>query len=87
MLHPDGTVQEGTWHNGRLNGACKIISFNGQILKGDFKDGKIFNGSGVRVIEDGSSYEGTWVKGRMKGKMKYTHANGMVTVEDRGDSF
>jgi len=42
----------------------------------EWKDGKIFNGSGVLVQREGGVIEGTWVEGKMEGYGKYTAKDG-----------
>ena len=50
----------------------EVINPDGSVLKGEFNDGKIYNGSGTMHLPDGVVHEGTWVNGMMEGRGKQT---------------
>lgn len=87
-LYADGYVYEGAWKEGIWAGQGTLTSATGQLWKGVFKDGKIYNGSGMIVFPDGDTYEGKWVKGKMEGKGHWTQSNGSyLQGEFKEDNF
>eukprot|EP01032_Pedospumella_encystans_P038282 gene38282-43362_t len=67
---------QGVWVQGKLEGRSKKINEDGTTLEGEFRNGNIFNGTGVLVHSDGAVYEGTWVEGKFDGPGKKTSAQG-----------
>ncbi|MGB4345160.1 MAG: hypothetical protein WBJ21_02060, partial [Burkholderiaceae bacterium] len=68
-LYADGYVYEGGWKEGKREGQGKLISANGQVWEGEFRDNKIYSGIGTLVCSNGV-YEGKWVHGMLrKGKL------------------
>ena len=74
--YPDGCTYEGSWKGDVWTGEGKLTSATGQVWVGEFKDGKIYKGSGVLVFPDGDLYEGKWVNGKMEGQGKSTQTDG-----------
>eukprot|EP01032_Pedospumella_encystans_P012106 gene12106-14026_t len=75
-----GTIFNGTWVIGKLEGFGNQFGNDGTELQGEFKNGKIYNGSGVLVIVDDTKYEGAWVQGKFKGHGIRTNPDG-TTLE------
>lgn len=73
----DGSVYEGEWKDGRMNGRGKRSCFNGQIYEGEWKDGRA-SGSGKVTFPIGGNYEGEWRDGCKNGRGKMTFPSGLV---------
>jgi hypothetical protein len=56
------TVLEGTWAEGKLHGAGKVVSVDGFSYVGDFKEGKR-HGHGVLTYPGGRCFRGEFVEG------------------------
>lgn len=77
-VHPDGSLEEGDFINGKLNGDGRRVYqkdpryVNGSIGTGKFQDGEL-HGIGKLVTHpaQGFYYEGEFVHGAMTGKGKY----------------
>jgi hypothetical protein len=88
IIDPDGTMKEGEFKNGKLNGKGKII-FEGSneddllpggngsyVMEGEFKDDKL-NGQG-KIDRNGNIYEGEFKDGKLNGLGKLTLERGTV---------
>jgi hypothetical protein len=77
-------VEEGQWVDGKLIGYCKRTYKDGRTLEGEFRAGKVYNGSGVVMYPNGAVEEGQWVEGKLTGNYKQTYrSNGVVPPEHR----
>ena len=65
----------------QMNGEGQMIHKNGDVHKGDFKNGKI-TGKGKLTKENGDVYEGDFFDGKITGKGKLTKENGDVYEGD-----
>ena len=78
VLYQDGSVLEGHFTNGLLEGEGRKIYANLDYIHGNFTVGKI-NGKSKHVRADGSYYEGEYVNGMQEGE-GYQHF-------DNGDEY
>ncbi len=60
------TVSEGSWKDGKLNGAGSVTHDNGERYQGDWKN-DLPNGHGVLIRADGSKLEGEFAQGKFTG--------------------
>ena len=74
MRFRDGSVYEGQWSNGKMNGEgeCKYPGRKGSY-SGEWKDGYP-HGQGLFIFSKESCYNGSWKKGMMDGRGVYTFA-------------
>ena len=54
---PDGSVYEGCWDQGKVNGRGRLIHADGDVYLGDWVDGKA-HGFGEYTHSDGAIYTG-----------------------------
>jgi hypothetical protein len=54
---------EGTFSEGRYHGQGVLTQKDGEVLRGEFRHGKVYNGEGVRRLQNGTLLKGTWEKG------------------------
>ncbi len=73
---PDGAVYVGGLNQNRRHGQGKHTTAKGQVLEGEWKDGKIYNGTGLLVHSNGAVQEGTWVEGKLEGRGKEITTDG-----------
>lgn len=66
MCYSNGSVYKGQFMNGMKQGQGVLTSAHG-VLEGEFKQGFIYNGSGVYVQPLGHILQGTWVEGHLHG--------------------
>lgn len=78
LLCRDGSKYDGDWVNGKRDGVGILTLSSNQVLKGTFKDGKIYDAKGIARVAKRSLYEGTWVKGVRTGEGTYTTPGGHV---------
>ena len=72
-LTSDLQVKEGSWHNGKLNGNCRVISSNGEVFIGNFKfDVK----DGFGELNGDSHYKGEFKNNLSHGKGEEKWKNG-----------
>ena len=77
-VFPNGSTYCGELENGKMHGEGKYLSSDGLVLQGEFKEGKVYNGSGVLALPSGVVFEGTWVKGALEGHGKCISKDGSV---------
>jgi hypothetical protein len=79
IIYPDGTVFEGKFENGKLNGQGKITSSDGRtVAEGEFKDGEL-NGQGQFRSSDGRTVaKGEFKDGKLNGQGKVFSSNGVL---------
>jgi len=58
----DGSVYEGNYVEGKRHGQGKLTRQE-SVVQGEFRDGKMFNGTGVVVLQDGEKYDVVWTEG------------------------
>jgi hypothetical protein len=54
---------EGGFRDGKYHGEGVLTQKSGEVLRGKFKYGKVFEGRGTRRLQNGTLLRGTWVKG------------------------
>lgn len=59
----NGDVYEGGWSAGLRHGQGKLAYSDGSTLQGEFRDGKIYTGSGARQSKAGNIQQGNWING------------------------
>ncbi|MEM7180887.1 MAG: hypothetical protein AAF518_08235, partial [Spirochaetota bacterium] len=75
----DGTVLKAKWKRGEPNGQGKLIFQENQVvLNGEYKNGVIYNGSGMYIYDDNNRYIGEWKKGKREGNGVLFDASGKV---------
>lgn len=62
VTYPNGDIYEGDWNIGP-NGQGRLTHANGKVLQGEFRRGRIMNGTGMQVSKDGVEREGRWQDG------------------------
>ncbi|KAK6470791.1 MORN repeat-containing protein 5-like isoform X2 [Huso huso] len=70
-----GSIYEGEYHNGRLEGSGVYTLQTGTRYEGEMKDG-MYHGKGTLHFPLGNKYEGIWEKG-IAVEGKYTFADGL----------
>jgi hypothetical protein len=73
----NGTVREGIFKNGELNGRGKMTFAKGTILEGEFKNGDL-NGPGKITFSDGRMWEGEFLNNELHGRGKKTLKDGTI---------
>ena len=71
----DGTVLEGTFVHGSLQGQGTHIWADGTKYIGNFENGKR-SGQGIMYYNDGAVYQGQWADSKRSGQGRLTYANG-----------
>ena len=75
----DKKVLEGNFRHGLLHGEGVVVDADGNRLEGEFRQGKIFNGSGFLRHRDGNIEEGHWVDGLLDGPgMRFRKKDGCI---------
>ncbi len=77
LVDDDGTIREGQFKDGKLNGNGKISYTNGNIFEGQFKNGYL-NGNGKISYTSGNIYEGQFKDGKLNGFGKISYTNGNI---------
>ena len=77
MLAIDHCLYEGFFKNGKRFGKGRMILLNGDVLEGDFVDGKL-EGRVKYEFQDGSTYEGEWKDDAKHGEGKEVKLNGDI---------
>ncbi len=80
-----GTVSEGKFIDGKLNGKGRSILADGSIYEGDYKNWE-WDGHGKLIFADGGIYEGEFKDSKRDGKGKETFSNGAVYEGDFKDN-
>ncbi|MGY6650482.1 hypothetical protein [Wenyingzhuangia sp. IMCC45574] len=75
-VYKDGSIQEGVFVNGRLNGEGIIIIKNGDRYEGSFING-LYHGHGVLKYRDGAKYIGEFSKGLRDGNGVFYQKDGI----------
>mmetsp|Transcript_56619 Transcript_56619/g.99506 ORF Transcript_56619/g.99506 Transcript_56619/m.99506 type:complete len:810 (-) Transcript_56619:59-2488(-) len=86
VLYPNGDIYEGYFVSGKLHGQGKITDVDQQVLEGEFREGLIFNGTGVLKSANGALYEGTFVEGKRHGQGKFTCEKGYTVTGEFKDN-
>eukprot|EP01032_Pedospumella_encystans_P018643 gene18643-biopygen15186 len=73
LPHNDFNV-EGEWRKDLFHGTRTYS--DGNVIEGEFKQSKVYNGVGVVKLKDGAVYEGEISKGKWHGQGKITHPDG-----------
>ena len=77
ILVVNGSILEGFWREGKLNGKARQIYADGAMFVGEHKE-DIKQGYGQYHYISGDRYEGLWSAGHPHGKGLYTWANGQT---------
>jgi hypothetical protein len=86
-IFPDGTVAEGEFKAGELNGQGKMTFPNGRVVEGKFKNGVLMegefkagelNGQGKITFPNVGVFEGEFENGKLNGRGKITYPDGKV---------
>jgi hypothetical protein len=83
VVSADGAVRIGTFVDGKQCGQGVFTSELGTKLKGEFRDGRFYNGKGLLRIPAGQHYislKGEWVDGFLTGSGKRRFADGTKHV-------
>ena len=75
FLTEDGTLLEGTFHNGHLHGQGTCTWADGAKYIGNYEDG-LRSGQGTMHYDNGSVYTGQWSNGSRNGQGKLTFTDG-----------
>lgn len=70
LTFSNGTIYEGEFQKGHINGLGIRTFANGERYEGEFKDGK-YEGQGIVYFENGERYEGQFSRGRFFGEGIY----------------
>ena len=81
VTYKDGSRYEGNFASGIKHGHGKLIKEStNELVEGEFRDGKLFNGEGSMSSFAGDTYQGKWVDGvhfgtvtDKDGVVRYTH--------------
>eukprot|EP01032_Pedospumella_encystans_P039212 gene39212-biopygen17190 len=72
----DVPVYKGSWRNGKRHGSGKLTFSNGDLLEGEFREDKLWNGVAVHTLSSGDIYDGAVREGKHHGQGKVTHPDG-----------
>jgi len=78
----DGTIEEGSFVEGRLYGLGRKILSSGVVEEGWFVDGYM-HGDGKVIFENGNMYVGTLLRGHFHGKGQVNAPDGTVLVSGK----
>eukprot|EP00939_MAST-03C_sp_MAST-3C-sp1_P003223 g3223.t1 len=80
MKFADGSVYEGHFKDGKINGRGVYRRVDGVILRGMFKNG-LLHGEGSLVDPGGRTYTGTWRNGKLNGYGEMIEKDGDDNVQ------
>eukprot|EP01032_Pedospumella_encystans_P039240 gene39240-biopygen23878 len=72
----DGAVYEGFLKGSNFHGQGKLTHPDGRTLEGEFREGRIWHGTGVLTHKDGAVYEGQFTVGKTHGQGKLIYPDG-----------